>query len=193
MSVIGVSGGEDMLFSFLVAGVMLITFFTNTTSSSISIEGRNFWIMKTLPIHSRDIFNGKMKLNLVLILPVAYLSLIIFYFTLGLTIIQLITLLILTLLAALVAVQFGLLINLKFPKMDAVNDTVVVKQSISSMISIMVPLVTIMVLSSIYAGLKDVIDFNILLGIVVIILIILNFIEHHLLSTWGENRFRKIA
>jgi ABC-2 type transport system permease protein len=134
-----------------------------------------------------------MRLNLVLILPVAYLSLLIFYFTLGLTIAQLITLFILTLLASLVAVQFGLLINLKFPKMDAPNDTAVVKQSASAMISIMVPLVTIMVVSSVYTGLKDVINFNALLGIVLFILLILIFVEHYLLSTWGENRFRKIA
>jgi ABC-2 type transport system permease protein len=160
LSVLKVSGGEEMIYPFLVAAIMFVAFFTSTTSSSISIEGKNFWIMKTLPLHSKDIFKGKMRLNLVLILPVAYLSLLIFYFTLGLTIAQLITLFILTLLASLVAVQFGLLINLKFPKMDAPNDTAVVKQSASAMISIMVPLVTIMVVSSVYTGLKDVINFN---------------------------------
>jgi ABC-2 type transport system permease protein len=193
LSVIGVSGGEGMIFSLLVAAVMFIAFFTSTTSSSISIEGKNFWIMKTLPLSAKDIFKGKMLLNLVLILPVTYLSLIILYFTLGLTVIQLITLLVLASISSLVAVQFGLLVNLKFPKMNAINDVVVVKQSASAMISVMIPLVTIMIVSSVYAGFKDVINFNILLGITLVILTILTFVEHYLLSTWGENRFKEIA
>jgi ABC-2 type transport system permease protein len=193
MSALGVVGGDSIIFQVLVVGILFTTFFTSTTSSSISIEGVNFWIMKTLPISPKDIFKGKMQLNLVLIIPATYLSLAILYFTLGLTIIQLLTLIVLTLIAALVAVQFGLLINLKFPKMDAINDVVVVKKSISAMISVMIPLVTIMTVTSIYTELKDAIDFNILLGGVLILLTILVFVEHRILETWGVKRFKEIA
>jgi ABC-2 type transport system permease protein len=193
MSVIGVNVGEDMIFQVLVAGILFTTFFTSTTSSSISIEGKNFWIMKTLPINPKDIFKGKMLLNLVLIIPATYLSLAILYFTLGLTIIQLLTLIALTLISALVTVQFGLLINLKFPKMNAINDVVIVKKSASAMISVMIPLVTVMAAASVYTSLKDVIDFNFLLGIVLMLLTLLVFVEHRILETWGVKRFKEIA
>jgi ABC-2 type transport system permease protein len=192
LNAIGVSVGENMIFQFLVLTVMFIAFFTSTTSSSISIEGRNFWIMKTLPLSPSSIFKGKILLNLVLLLPIAYLSLVILYFTLNLSIIQLITLLALVSISSLLAAQFGLLVNLKFPKLNANNDTIVVKQSASAMISVLIPMATIMIISSIYTGFSDIINFNVLLGTVLIILLILCFVEHNLLETWGVKRFKQI-
>jgi ABC-2 type transport system permease protein len=192
MSVLGVSGGENMIFQFLVAAVLFVPFFTSTTSCSISIEGNNFWVMKTLPLSPKDIFKGKMALNLLLILPAAYLALIVLFITLNLTLMQLLTLLVLVTVSALATVQLGLLVNLKFPKMDATNDVVIVKRSASPMISMLVPLVTIMVASSVYAGLSNVINFNILLGVVLILLMIMVVVEHRILNTWGEKRFGEI-
>jgi ABC-2 type transport system permease protein len=192
MSVLGVSGGENMIFQLLVAAVLFISFFTSTTSCSISIEGKNFWVMKTLPLNPKDIFKGKMALNLVLILPAAYLALIILFITLNLTLMQLITLFVLVSISALATVQLGLLVNLKFPKMDATNDVVIVKRSASPMISMLVPLVTIMITSSLYAGLSNTINFNVLLGVVVILLMIMVVVEHRLLNTWGQKRFNEI-
>jgi ABC-2 type transport system permease protein len=125
-------------------------------------------------------------------LPVTYLSLVILYFTLNLSIIQLITLVALVSISSLVAAQFGLLINLKFPKLNANNDTIVVKQSASAMISVLIPMATIMIVSGIYKGFSDSINFNVLLGIVLIILLILCFVEHKLLETWGIKRFKQI-
>ena len=49
------------------------------------------------------------------------------------------------LLFALVCAPFGLWINLHFPKLDAVNDTAVVKQSVSAFLSTLLPMVLVLV------------------------------------------------
>ena len=68
---------------------------------------------KTLPIHPRQIFNGKILLNLSLMIPIIYISLLIMYFTLNLTLIEVAILSLIALLSSCASAQFGLLTNLE--------------------------------------------------------------------------------
>ncbi|HOZ53804.1 MAG TPA: ABC transporter permease [Bacilli bacterium] len=179
-------------FQLLLALILMVTFMSNTTSVSISLEGQNFWIIKSLPIEIKKIFNIKILLNLIVIIPAAIISIIIFKFTLGITIIEVLLLILLTILFSIITAYFGLLINLKFHKMDAQNDTVVVKQSLSVMITILVPLFINVILIGIISQYIDIINFNITIIITVLISIIIIYIENKLLNKYGFKLFKKI-
>ncbi len=185
-------GGGSNIFMLLVPVILLVVFLSNTTSASISLEGKNFWILKNLPVNPLQIFKGKIALNMALVLPFVITSLIIMYFTVGLSLIQLVTLILLALIAALVSAEFGLLVNLKFPKMDAINDTAVVKRSLSVMICVLGPMAVIMGLTSIYTSISEYLDFNIVVTAIIIILVIIACFESYLLRTFGVERFKKI-
>ncbi len=186
-------GANGEIFNMLVVAIIFVTFLSNTTSSSISIEGRNMWILKTLPIYPRQIFNGKILLNLSLMIPIIYISLLIMYFTLNLTLIEVAILSLIALLSSCASAQFGLLTNLKFPKMDAVSDVVIVKRSASAMISIFLPMAIIMASVGLYMNIGDVINFNMVVVFIISLLLIINFVEHYLLNNWGIKRFKKIS
>lgn len=113
-------------------------------------------------------------------------------FTLGLTYIELLLILLFTIVSSLAASEFGLLINLRFPKMDALNDTVVVKRSLSVMITVFVPLIIFIAITGLYPLISNVISFTLLLGIIFALLIVIAFIEYYLLKTWGVRRFKEI-
>ena len=42
---------------------------TCTTGSSISIEGKNLWILKSSPLEVKDIFISKIAVNIILLVP----------------------------------------------------------------------------------------------------------------------------
>lgn len=107
-----------------------------TTNSSISLEGRHLWIIKTLPVSCEEIFVSKIAVNLAILVPASMLSIILLSFLFSLNIIEALLLLVLALSAALFTSCFGLIINLNFPRFDWVSEAVVVKQSMSTMISI---------------------------------------------------------
>jgi len=179
-------------FQIVLLGVAFITFISITTSSSISLEGKNFWLLKTLPIAPKQIISAKVGLNLLVVLPLTLLAIIMFKFTLLLTIIEVLIIMLVAILFTICAAQFGLLINLKFPKMDASSDTAVVKRSTSSVISLFVPIVLIIILINVYAQLSNNINFNMFLSIIMVFVFIIIIIEKIILNTWGVKRIKKI-
>ena len=70
----------------LVCGTLVLSC---TTNSSISLEGKNLWILKSSPIKPIEIFKAKIMLNLLLIIPATLVSDIIFAISLKLSSIQL--------------------------------------------------------------------------------------------------------
>jgi ABC-2 type transport system permease protein len=193
IEIIGMNASGVSIFELLILLVAFVSFMTSTTSAAISIEGKNFWIPKSLPIDNKKILDSKILLNLLLIIPVTFLSIIILKFTIGLTIIQMLVLLILTVLFSVCAVQFGLLMNLKFPKMDAQNDVTIVKRSLSVMISIIVPIIILSFISSTYPLLTKTINPNTIILIISVVILLISIIERVLLNSWGVKRINEIA
>ena len=90
------------------------------------------------------------------------------------------------------ASQFGLLVNLKFPKMDAINDVVIVKRSLSVLISILVPMVLVMVLTTLYIQFQEGINNNLILIIITSVFVAVSVLENILLNKYGINRIKSI-
>ena len=111
-------------------------FMTSITSSMISLEGRTFNILKSLPIKPYKVVQAKVLTALIVMLPCLLVGDLMIFIKFHFDIINIILLLIASVALAFVAETMGIIINLKYPKMDAINDTEVVKQSLSSSISV---------------------------------------------------------
>lgn len=188
----GFTGANVSLLMLLTPAIVFIVFLSNSTSSSISLEGKNFWILKSLPVEPIKVLWSKIYLNMVYIILFVFASLIIIFFTLKLNIIEFMILFFLAFLSSLVATQYGLLLNLKFPNMNAVNDVVVVKRSASVMIMVLSSMILIFGVIQLYSSLSSIVSFNIFLWIVMVLLFVIALIENYLLKTWGVKRFKEI-
>ena len=154
---------------------------TSITSSMISLEGKTFNILKSFPIKSSRIVLYKVITALVVMLPCLLLGDIILFIRFKFDIISIILILLGTLILPLVTELIGIIANLKYPKMDATNDTEVVKQSMSSMIATFVGLGlsggTILVMIGLFnAGLCSsliMLIFDLIYGLVAVGLLIL--------------------
>ena len=80
---------------------------------------------------------GSLALDLALNIPVSWLSILILSVVYHFSLLTVVLLLTLTLLAILCSGLFGLIINLHFPRFDFDREIVVVKQSLSTMITVL--------------------------------------------------------
>ena len=99
------------------------------TSSSISTEGKNWWIAKSLPLAAGDILNAKLLFNMLVFAPFYLVAELVLLFTVRVGMLQRLWLLLVPLVYIVFAIVLGLFLNLKFPKFKWENEAEVVKQS----------------------------------------------------------------
>lgn len=126
--------------------VLFVGTLTSITSSSISLEGKTINITKSLPISEKMILKSKILMALIIELPFILISDLLFIIKFTPSITYIIILLLLSIITIVLSAIIGLLVNLKYPKLNASSDTEVVKQSASSMISVFIG-ITIAIIS----------------------------------------------
>ncbi len=132
-----------MIQKMLPFGIAFLVAMASTTSSSISLEGKNLWIIKSSPIRVRDWFLSKMLVNLTLTIPTVLIGGVLLGIHFKLNALQMIISILIGMAYSYFTAVFGLAINLKFPMFDWTNETVVVKQSAASMIGVLSPMLTV--------------------------------------------------
>ncbi|MGG7097639.1 hypothetical protein [Clostridium sardiniense] len=182
---------KELIPLVLIVTTSLFVALSNTTSSSISLEGENFWILKSLPIETIDIFKSKIYLNLAIIIVPILIGTPILILALNLTIMESIWLFVIPILVSFYISQMGLIVNLIFPMMIWTSEVVVVKRSISVIIAILIGGLSIATPSFIYYWFS-ISNVNIYLAIILIILLVVNVILYRVLRGFGTNRLEKI-
>lgn len=126
-----------------------------TTASSISLEGKQIWILQSSPISPICILNSKIAMNLSLHSIGYFLAVLAFSLKLSLTSMQLASMIFIPIIYSLFISIQGVYLNCCFPNFDWDNEMVVVKQSISvilstavGMLSIAVPVLLILFLKT---------------------------------------------
>ena len=165
---------------------------TSITSSSISLEGKTINITKTLPIDYKDIFKSKIINCFIIELPFVLISLLLFIIFYKSKFIFIIELLIMAISIISLSAIVGLLVNLKYPKMNASNDTEVVKQSMSSMISVFTGFGIFLISLLGFGYFMDKVSLNILIIIHLLILVLSSIILYIVLMKKGPDEYQKI-
>lgn len=120
---------------FLIALISGITVMNFITAPSISLEGKNLWIAQSIPVKTLDVLMAKVDMHLVVCIPPVIFASIVSIFVVKADLLEAIMLLLLPILYTIFAALFGLVLNLKFPKFDWINETVAVKQSLSGFLA----------------------------------------------------------
>ena len=86
----------------------------------------------------------------------------------------------------------GLIANLKYPKMNATNDTEVVKQSMSSMISVFIGIGFFIGSALVVSYLNKYLKLSILLILHISLITIISIILYYIVMKFGTKEYRKI-
>ena len=140
------AGMRMPIMPMLCAGMAFMVSMTAVTASSVSLEGRQLWILKEAPVSVRDIFAVKVGFQLLLELPCVLIAALCLGLAFGLGVGGIAVLFAVNAALALFCALFGLYINLCFPKLDCLNDALVVKQSAAAMLGTFIPMLACLLL-----------------------------------------------
>lgn len=125
--------GHEVDIRILLPAVPLIVFFltgmTSTTSVSYSLEGKNYWIVQSLPLAKKTLINGKMLFNLYLTLPFTVLADVILAFSAKGSAAEIILCVVCGIIQCLYATTWGMFSGLLLPRMEWKTDIEVIKNS----------------------------------------------------------------
>lgn len=136
--------GEEMILTYLpfagdVTGLIpflmaVIACLMTTTCTSVSMEGKQWWITKSMPIAAKTVFDSKILLNLTINAPFYVIAELFLILALKPDGMELLWLLLLPVVFLVFASVFGIFVNLLLPNFDWENEVTVVKQSASALV-----------------------------------------------------------
>ncbi len=159
-----------------------------TTHSSISLEGNNLWIIKSLPVNPMTIYFAKILVNLTIIIPPALITGIALGIFLKVSMATLILMVILPILYGSLVSFIGLFLNILYPDFTWNNEIKPIKQSLPSFLSIMIG----MIIAVVPLAIPVTIDATIYMVIIGFIVLILNIIMYNIIRTVGVKKFKKL-
>ena len=185
---LGFPGLMDMFIKFGPVVLGSFCLFNCSTHSSISLEGKSLWIIKSLPISPMKIFISKIMVNLTILIPTIIINATILNIYLKPQLETIIMMYITPIIYALFISVLGLLINLYFPKFDWNNEVVVIKQSLASFLTMFLGFVFAF-LPFVFSNLLTSNNFVLIVTLVMFILLIMAVL---VLNTLGVKRFRRL-
>jgi len=169
---------NDMIDGFFVLIFGGLYTISSITACSISMEGNTFWLIKTLPVRSIDVYNVKILLNLTVAAPFYIISTIINLISIKPDFVNAIMLVIVPLCYLIFSSVLGIVVNIHFPKFDWKNEVEVVKQGISVFISMIIGIIVLVISVVALFLLGDIVDLSIILGGIVFALLICTYVMH---------------
>lgn len=185
---------NEMIYLIIGAIAIFAITLTSTTTVSISLEGKQLWILKSSPVEPKQVFVSKLVVDLTTTYLPAIIGII------GVAIIvkpfSIVGLLLTTLFIIILGLHnaiLGLLINLKFPKLKWDLPVRVVKQSLSVFIHMILSFLLIfaVIIGAVFLF-KVISEPNIIYLIVIGFVSILVIIEILLLAKFGNKWFMKL-
>lgn len=136
-------------FKALAAAVVVafVVSMNNITAPSISLEGKNIWILQSMPVPAWQVLKAKLNLHISITTIPVVIFVVCAVIVLGIDIFSAVLLLLFSIIFVLFTACLGLMINLKMPKLDAKNETAAVKQSIGIMLAMFIGWVVILILA----------------------------------------------
>lgn len=173
--------------------IAMAGFMTSITNSVISLEGKNISILKSLPLKAKTILMSKIYSSLVITTPPILIGDLILFIRFRLSIMEILLLLLLSVLIPITSHFIGIIVNLKYPKLDWDNQAEVVKQSTSSFVAVMIGMILLVLSAFLAFKFIGVVSSTIILLVATIVFIIINSFLYLYLSNKGTKQFNKLS
>lgn len=128
------ANGDLTRTSPLVIGALVSI--TCTTSVSLSLEGKNLWIIKTFPLRAVTVYKSKALFNLTLQIPSVLLAAICLNIRFPMLLASRILLLIVPLTFALFSTILGMFLNLKMPNYEWVSEVALIRRGAPTVLGV---------------------------------------------------------
>ncbi len=166
------------------------------TAPAISLEGKSLWVLRSMPIPTREILMAKVQLQLYICVPAVLLASICYGIAFGMDVIGMFFLIVLPVIANIMFALLGLVINLKLPKLDAISEAAAVKQSASTIVDMLAAMALVMIPGALYIvnvmELDGAIGAELFLGVVTVVYTLISLALYRYLCTKGCRIFESL-
>ena len=125
--------GSPVTATMLQPAIPLIVYFfvgmVATTTASPSLEGKNYWIIQSLPIEMKTVYQGKMLFNMCLSVPFTLVSTLVLCVSARTPVLETLLYLILGVVLCAFSTAWGCVCGVKHIKLDWENEIEVIKQN----------------------------------------------------------------
>lgn len=185
----GVFRTELLVLVFVTFSISMVY----TSAISLSMEGKSFWVIRSMPIEPITIVRSKMIFNIALGFPVAFVAIVLFSISLEISFLTMVVLILVTLSVSVLTSIFGSILNLYFPKFDFMNEIEVVKQSIAALLAIFGSFGVMAIGGLMLFGLMKIVTIRTAIFLVALVFGFIAYLLYLLLNKVTEKRFLKLA
>ncbi len=120
----------------VVAPIVMSFFMTMTcpSASSISLEGKSLWIVKSLPVSTEDVLKAKLNVNIVLVVVAILINATLINILLKPSLLLAVLLYVTPIIYGLFTAVFGMVLNLASPKFDWDTELTVIKRGMPPLV-----------------------------------------------------------
>lgn len=144
---------DGIITSIMTLGICAITSMVFISAPSVSLEGKNLWIARSIPVPASDILRSKVNLHFFVSLPPTIIASLCCLIVSHDTVIGSVMLVVLPIVLDWMFALLGVVINLKFPRFDWISEVAVVKQSVSVFVAMLASMAAIAVPIIVYLSL----------------------------------------
>lgn len=185
--------GEMPVVFLLSCSICFLSTTNNLSASLISLEGKNFWILKSAPINSKTILNGKLLAHLIVAGLPCLIATLITSFIFATNVTQFVIAFLLPVVFTVLVAIVGLVLNLNFPKFDWINEVYLVKQSLSAMLALLGSMFFVVAFVMIYRfWLSDFITITFYLAIAIAFFVVVSCLLYYWILKSGVKKFEEM-
>ena len=137
--------------SLTLVGIAFMCSMSNISASALSLEGKSFWIIKTLPVPTRTVLISKILPHIIVSLPFNIVAAILCMIGLGVDAFYAASYIVLPIAMTVLYSILGLIFNVAFPKLEFENEAQPIKQSLAVFLSGVVEVVYSFIIAAIVA------------------------------------------
>lgn len=193
MQLIGSLPVTDNMLPVLIVGIVCLLVSMNDISApSISLEGKNIWILQSMPVDTYKILDAKIRLHTVLNTITALISTIVLSIIFGMNILQICVMCVTVWLYIRLMGTLGVVLNLKMPNLTWTNETAPVKQSMPVMILMFGGWIFTVLIAALYFVTSKFIDATIFISILSVVYVVAIILLNRWLRKKGTVLFSEL-
>lgn len=173
----------------------LLAFMTSMTcisAPSVSLEGKNLWLLKSMPISPKEILLAKLKFHCIMVTPITVLAGWILAFAYGCSPGEILLVGIVPGLLTVICGLFGLICDLKWARFDWISEAYPCKQSLSLLVVMFSMMGVPLLLGVVYLLLQNFLSAGVFLLLCTVILCGAAFGLYRVLLHWGTQKWEQL-
>lgn len=151
---------RELLPMLALSAACMLSTMNDLTAASVSLEGKNLWLLQSLPVSGRTVLKAKLRLHACLTIPPVALLIAAIAWMIKLTVLETVLVFANGCLFVLMMGALGLMLNLRLPNLSWTNELVPVKQGMPVFIALFGGWILTAVLAGLYYMLSRIAPVN---------------------------------